>query len=433
MTAEDSPASGSLWRDRRFRTFWIGETLSQFGDRISELALPLIAVVLLDASAGEVGLLTAAVWGPNVVSLFVGSWVDQRRRKRLLLIVADLARALVLLTVPLAYLLDALTLEHLYLVALLTGFGQVLFSTAYPPVFVGLVRRDQFLEANSKLSASRSASFVAGPAVGGGLVQLVTAPGAIVVDAATFVVSAVQIARVRIDEQPVANAEGHSLVRRAREGLSLVLRHPILGPCLGGSTTINFFTLMASALLVLYASRELGLSAGIIGLALGIGAVGGLVGAVLAPRLAALVGVGPAILIGAVLFPAPIGLLALAGGPTWVSAAVLGLVEFVSALGVMLYDVNQNALQATVTPDAVRSRVAGAYSTINYGIRPLGALAGGLLGETLGLRPTLMLAAAGGVLSVLWLLPSPVPRVRSLEELDVPEASRAAVDTLTVS
>ena len=295
------------------------------------------------------------------------------------------------------------------------------------------MRRDQFLDANSKLSASRSASFVAGPAVGGGLVQLVTAPGAIVVDAVTFLVSAVQIGRVSIDERPVASTEGHSLLRRAREGLSLVLRHPILGPCLGGSTTINFFTLMANALLVLYASRELGLSAGVIGLALGIGAVGGLVGAILAPRVAALVGVGPAILVGAVLFPAPIGLLALAGGPPWVCGCrPRGSVEFVSALGVMLYDVNQNALQTTVTPDAVRSRVAGAYSTINYGIRPLGALVGGLLGETFGLRPTLVLAAVGGVLSVLWLLPSPIPRIRSLADLDTPEAPPTAVDTLTV-
>lgn len=412
----------SLWHDERFRRFWLGQTLSQFGDRISELALPLIAVLLLDASAGEVGLLTAAVWGPNVVSLFVGSWVDQRRRKRLLLIVADLARAVVLLSVPLAYLLDALTLEQLYAVALLTGVGQVLFSTSYPPFFVALVRRDQFLEANAKLSVSRSASFVAGPAVGGGLVQLVTAPGALVVDAATFVVSAVQIGRVGIDERPVEDAEGQSLVRRARDGLALVLRHPILSACLGCSTTINFFTLMANALLVLYASRELGLSAGVIGLALGVGAVGGLVGAALAPRVAGRLGVGPTILAGAVLFPAPIGLLAVAGGPTWVAASVLGLVEFVSALGVMLYDVNQNALQASVTPDAVRSRVAGAYSTINYGIRPLGALAGGFLGETIGLRATFVVAAVGGVLSVVWHLPSPVPRVRSLSDLEAPDS-----------
>jgi len=160
----------------------------------------------------------------------------------------------------------------------------------------------------------------------------------------------------------------------------------------------------------------------VIGLALGIGAVGGLAGAGLAPRIAGRLGVGPTILVGAVLFPAPIGLLALASGPTWAAAAVLGAVEFVSALGVMLYDVNQNALQTTVTPDAVRSRVAGAYSTINYGIRPLGALVGGLLGELLGLRPTMAIAGVGGVLSVLWLLPSPVTRVRSLADLETPDS-----------
>jgi MFS family permease len=433
-TTTAATPSRSLWHDRRFRTFWIGETLSQFGDRISELALPLIAVVLLDASPTQVGLLTAAVWGPNLVSLFVGSWVDQQPRKRVLLVVADLSRAAVLATVPLAYALDALTLVHLYVVALLAGLGQVLFSTAYPPFFVALVPRDRFLDANSKLSASRSASFIAGPAVGGALVQALTAPVAILVDALTFVASAFQIGRVRVEEAPVENPHGHSLLRRAREGLVYVLRHPFLRYSLGCATTINFFTLMASALLVLYASRTLGLSAGLIGLALGIGALGGLVGAVSAPVLAARFGVGPVIVAGAILFPAPLALLALAGGPEWSAALVLGAVEFVSALGVMLFDVNLNALQASVTPDAVRSRVSGAFSTINYGIRPLGAVVGGVLGTQIGLRPTLVVAALGGTLSALWLLPSPIPRVHSLDGLEPPQdagrfASPAA-DTL---
>ena len=238
VTTTTAPTpSRSLWRDRRFRTFWIGETLSQFGDRISELALPLIAVVLLDASPTQVGLLTAAVWGPNLVSLFVGSWVDQQPRKRVLLVVADLARAAVLATIPLAYAVDALTLVHLYVVALLAGLGQVLFSTAYPPFFVALVPRDRFLDANSKLSASRSASFIAGPAVGGALVQALTAPVAILVDALTFVASAFQIGRVRVEEAPVENPHGHSLLRRAREGLVYVLRHPFLRYSLGCATT----------------------------------------------------------------------------------------------------------------------------------------------------------------------------------------------------
>ena len=199
------------------------------------------------------------------------------------------------------------------------------------------------------------------------------------------------------------------------------MRHPYLRAGLGCATTINFFTFMAQALLVLFASRDLGLSAGVIGLALGVGAVGGLVGAVAAPRLAERYGLGLMVAVGAILFPAPLALLALAGGPTWTAAAVLGVVEFLSGFGVMLFDVNLNALQATVTPDAVRSRVSGAFSTINYGIRPLGALLGGALGAWLGLRPTLVVAAVGGVLSVLWLLPSPIPAVRSLADLEPPD------------
>ena len=420
MTSQAVPTpERSLWHDGRFRTFWIGETLSQFGDRISELALPLIAVVLLEASAAEVGLLTAAVWAPNLLSLLVGSWVDQRPKKRPLLIGADLARALVLASVPVAYSLDALTLSHLFVVALLAGVGQVLFSTSYQPFFVSLVDRSRYLEANSKLSASRSASFIAGPAVGGGLVQLLTAPVAVLVDALTFVASAVQIARVRVEERPV-EVTSESLLQRARDGLRIVVRHPYLRASLGCATTLNFFTFIAQALLVLFASRTLGLSAGVIGLAFGVGAVGGLLGAVIAPRLAARFGVGPIIVAGAILFPAPLALLALAGGPDWSAALVLAAVEFVSALGVMLFDVNLNSLQTTVTPDAVRARVSGAFTTINYGIRPLGAVVGGTLGTQVGIRETMVIAAIGGVLSCLWLLPSPIPRVRELDGLEPP-------------
>ena len=353
------------------------------------------------------------------MSLFVGSWVDQRERKRSLLIGADLGRAIVLASVPVAYAVDALTLAHLFVVALLAGIGQVFFSTSYQPFFVSLVDRSRYLEANSKLSASRSVSFVAGPAVGGALVQVLTAPVAVLVDASTFVASAVQIARVRVEERPVESS-ADPLLRRALDGLRIVLRHPYLRASLGCATTLNFFTFIAQALLVLFASRTLGLSAGVIGLAFGIGALGGLLGAVVAPRLAHRFGVGPIIVVGAILFPAPIAFLAFAGGPDWVAALVLGAVEFVSALGVMLFDVNLNALQTTVTPDAVRARVSGAFTTINYGIRPLGAIVGGALGTHLGIRETMVIAAVGGVLAALWLLPSPIPRVQRLDGLEPP-------------
>ncbi|MFC5031571.1 MULTISPECIES: MFS transporter [Streptomyces] len=300
--------------------------------------------------------------------------------------------------------------------ALLTGAAGVLFNTAYPPFFAHLVPRSSYLDANSKLSASRSASYVAGPAIGGALVQALTAPVAVVVDALTFLASAILVGRGSTDEPAAApDRATPPLLRRAREGLVFVVRHPVLRASLGCAATVNFFTFVAgSGLIVLFANRNLGLTAGVIGMAFGIGATGSLLGAVIAPKVARRLGVGRSIVVGAVLFPAPIAIAAAAGGPLWSRAGALALTEFLSGVGVMLFDVNLNSLQATVIPDGMRSRVAGAYSTINYGLRPVGAVLGGLLATLIGLRATLLIGAVGGALSLLWLLPSPIPRIRSL-------------------
>jgi Na+/melibiose symporter-like transporter len=410
----------SLWRDRDFRVFWSAQGVSEFGDRITELALPLIAVTLLNASAGQVGLLTAAVWLPNLASLLIGTWVDQRRDKRPLMIAADLSRLVVLLSLPAAYWVHRLTLGQLYAIAILAGTAHVLFNTAYASFFLRLVSREQFLQANSKLSATRSISFMAGPAAGGLLIQWLTAPVAVLVDAASFLFSAVQVSRLKT---PVLEPEPttESLLVRARGGMGYLLRHPYLRASLGCATTVNFFNLMGSALLILFASRNLGLSAGIIGVAFGIGASGGLLGALAAAPLTRWIGAGRLIAIGAVVFPAAIAIAALASGPVWARATALGVAEFIGAFAVMCFDVPGNAVQAAVTAERMRSRVSGAFSSINYGVRPLGALVGGLLGTWLGVRETLLISSAGGLLAVLWLIGSPVIRVRGLEDLKPPD------------
>ncbi|GIE77212.1 MFS transporter [Actinoplanes philippinensis] len=407
--------SSPLWRDRRFTAFWAGQTVSQFGDRISELALPLIAATMLAATPAEVGLLTAAVWAPNLLSALVGAWVDGQAHRRRLLVAADLLRAAALLSLPVAYWCGALGLPQLFAVALLTGVGQVLFSCAYSSFFVTLVDRDRYVDANSKLSTSRSASFVAGPAVGGFLIQALTAPVAIVVDAVSFLVSALFLGRITAAPAPVGPRS--SLAADLGAGLRYVRDHPYLRAALACVTTVNFFGFIAQALVVLYVSRELGLPAGLIGLAFGIGAVGAVVGAVVAPRLSARFGVGRMVVAGAILFPAPTAAIALAGGPDWMIATVIALAEAVSGVAVMVFDINLNSVQTAVIADDLRSRVAGVFGTVNYGARPLGALAGGLLGSTLGLRPTLLIAAVGGMLSCLWLLRSPIPGLRGLSAL----------------
>jgi hypothetical protein len=231
--------------NRRFASFWAGETVSHFGDRISELALPLIAVVTLAATPTQVGLLTAAVWTPNLLSLLVGSWVDRQTHRKRLLVAADLMRAAVLLSLPIAHWLGVVTLGQLFAVALLAGSGQVLFMSAYQSFFVSLVDRDRYVDANSKLTISRSASFVAGPAIGGYLIQLLTAPVAVLIDALSFLGSAFLIGRIKADPSPVSAPS--SLLDDARAGLRYVLSHRYLRSALGCVTTVNFFTFVAQA------------------------------------------------------------------------------------------------------------------------------------------------------------------------------------------
>lgn len=410
------PGSRNSW----FDLFWLGSTVSQFGDRISELALPLIAVVALHADATQTAALVATIWLPSVVSPVVGVWVDAHLGKRRLLITADLLRAGALLSLPAAYFLATVTLWHLFVVAVVTGVGQMMFNVSYPAFFVVLVPRADYVMANSKLSTSRSASFVLGPAVGGALIQMVTAPVAVLVDAVTFLFSSITLGRIKVAETGPAADGRSSLRQRLWAGLRYIAGQPIVRACLACSTTMNFFMFAGQALVILFASRELRLSAGVIGMALGIGAVGGVLGALVAKRVVARIGLGRTIMLGALLYPAPIVLLAVADGPPWFSATVLGATEWLSGMGVMLYDIANNSLKTAVIPDGMRSRTAGAYNAVNHGSRPLGALFGGWLGTVVGLRPTLVTAAVGGALGCLWLLVSPIPRIATIPEFGDP-------------
>jgi len=396
--------NASLRTDARFRSYWASQAISQFGDRITELALPLLAITVLHASTSQVGFLTAAVWAPYICALFVGAWVDRQRRKRRVQVYAAW--------------LQFLTLAQLFVVAALAGLGEVFFNTAQPNIFVNLVARDAYVQANSKISTVRSVSFLAGPAVGGFLIQALTAPLAILVDAASFLASAFLIGHIDLTEPPPQSAHGESLLAGATQGLTFVRRHQFLRASLGCAATLNFFSFIGAALLILFASRELGLSATLIGLALGAGASGGLAAALLAPRIGKRLGVGVTIILGAIIAAAGLAIVPLASGSTLTKAIVFGAAEFVSGIGIMLFDVNLNAVQTSVTPDEMRSRASGAFSTINYGVRPLGAIVGGLLGTTLGVRQTLFIAALGMATACIWLLTSPIRTTRDMRQLD---------------
>ncbi len=380
-------------------------------------------MTILDESASRVALLTAVVWLPNLLALLVGTGVDRRPRPRRLLVVADLARALVVLTVPLAAVLGALTFAHLLAVALLLGAWSTLFRSAWQPFYVALVPRERYVEANSLFSATRSGSFIAGPALGGGLVQLLTAPYALLVDGLSFLASATLLGAADVPDRTPAPDDGSSLRRRLADGMRHVWRDPFLAPMLRCVSWINLFTFVVQALLVVFASRDLGLSAGTIGLALGIGATGGLLGAVVAGRVARRIGIGRTAVVGALLFTLPTATLPLAHGSDLAKAAVLTAVEAVTGFGVMLFDVNVNAVMVAVIPDGVRARVQGAFTTVNYGVRPLGAALGGVLAGLVGTGPAIAVGSLVAALSVLWLLRSPLLAVRSLDDVPDPGGS----------
>jgi MFS family permease len=358
------------------------------------------------------GYLTAVGLAPYLLfALHAGAWVDRRGRRRQLMIVADVGRAIALATVPLAFVLDALSLEQLYVVAFAAGILSVVFGVADSSLFQTIVPREQLVEASSLVHGSRAFSFVAGPSVAGILVQLFTAPGALLLDALSFLGSGGLLKTIRPAEPPPDRSESGVMT-----GLRWIAGSPVVRASLLATATINFFNFVFFALFLLYATRALDISPATLGLVLGAGAVGGLVGSAIATPVARRIGVGPTFVLGCVVFPAPILLVPLAGGPEWAILACLFVAEFGSGLGVMLLDISAGAIFAAVIPPRLRSRVSGAYTFVNYGIRVLGSLTGGLLGSWLGLRPALWIGAAGALLGVLFLLPSPVPRLRELPE-----------------
>ncbi|HEX4731488.1 MAG TPA: MFS transporter [Solirubrobacterales bacterium] len=409
--------------NRPFRDYWTGQTISLFGDQIALLAVPLLAVLTLHADAQQMGFLAAVELAPSLFfAVHLGVWADRRRSRRALLVFADLGRAALLLGVPIAALFGVLSMPILYVVAFLTGTLGVLFMVAEQTVFTSLVRPGDYVEANSLLIGSRSVAVVGGKTLGGLLVAVLTAPVAIAVDGLSFIASALFVRRVEVPEPPAATGDSGGLAA----GIRFVHRTPLLQASLLGTATFNIFNTAFWALLVLFATRELGLGSGAIGIALGVGALGSVLGSAVAQRVNTRIGLGNALIWSFILAPLPLFLVPLASGPPVLSMALLTAAEFFSGVGVMVLDVGLGSMQAAVIPDQLRSRVWGAILFVNWGVRPLGALGGGLLAGSIGLRPTMWIAAIGGMAGVLWLIPSRMSDVEDVSEEGLALSSSAA-------
>jgi MFS family permease len=396
-----------------FRRFWLGQTISLFGDQITMIAVPLTAVLVLHANAAQMGYLIAAELAPNLFfALHAGAWVDRRGGRRRTMIATDLIRGALIATIPLAYAFDALRIQQLYVVAFLVGTMTVFFHVSYSSLFVSIVPRESYVEANSFLAGSRAFSFVAGPSVGGILVQALKAPFALLVDAVSYLVSAWYLGSISPEEPPTEEAESGHVVA----GVRFLWRNSSMRASLLATATINLFNFIFWALFILYVVRSLHVQPGTLGLVLGAGAVGGVIGSLVTTRLGRRIGIGPTYLLGCILFPVPLVLVPLADGPKPLVLAMLFLAEFGSGLGVMILDISAGSIFAALVPHRLRSRVSGAYMVVNNGVRPVGSLIGGFLGTTIGLRPTLWIAVIGAIAGFLWLLPSPIPKMRELPE-----------------
>jgi MFS family permease len=404
-----------LWRDRDFLRYWAASAISDVGSQVTALALPLIGAITLGASAWEMGVLTAAGTAPIlVVGLFAGVLVD-RLRRRPVLIAADVARAALLLTIPLASLAGVLRIELLFLVAFLAGTLSLMFDIAHLAFLPSLVRRENLVEGNSKLEVTAAVAQVVGPGVGGGLIGAIGAPFAIAIDAVSYLLSGWLITRTRAREasRPPA-AERPGVWREIHEGLRAVFAEPVLRAIMACSATINLFGRMFLAIYVLYMTRDLGLGPVGVGLVLATGGLGSLAGALVGGPATRRFGFGP-VLIGAALAFGLTGLLVPLAVlfPRAALVMVVGA-EFGQWMSILVYYVGAISVRQLITPDRLHGRVNATIRFVAGGVMPIGALAGGALGGAVGLPLTLVIAELGTLLGVVWLVLSPVRRLRAL-------------------
>lgn len=397
-------------------SLWGAETISQFGTQVTLLALPLVAILTLEASASRVALLTTAEFLPFLLFTLPAGVLVDRLPRRPILIVANLARAAALISVPVAYWLDALSIWQLYAVGFTVGIGTVFFDLAYQSYLPRLVERADLVEGNSKLEVSRSAAQMAGPGLGGLLVSVLTAPVAIAVDAASYLASVALMGRIRTVEPAAAREERRSLLAELREGLGYVMRHRYQRAIVATTAISNFFGQLVFAVLLVYAVRELGLTAAAIGLIISLGSVGTLVAAVTARRVGDKLGVGRTVLVSTFIF-GPASLL-IAFAPADRAAELIVVSIALLGYGGTLYNVTMISLIQAITPDRILGRANASRRFVVWGVIPLGGIVAAVLAEAIGVRETIVVGAVGGLLAVVPILLSPIRSLGRMSELE---------------
>ncbi len=405
----------TLWRHRDFMLLWVGQSVSRLGDQFTALALPYVAVIALRADAGQMGLLGALGTLPFLLfGLLVGVWVD-RHPRRPVLILGDLGRGVIVGSIAILAFAGLLRMDILYVLAFLTGTLTVFFDVAYQAYLPALVTRAQLVEGNSKLETTNTGAQFVGPSLAGVIIQLLSAAWAMVFDGVTFVYSAVMMSFIRTQETPPDPSARTTALSEAREGVAVVFGDRRLWSIAGCTGTSNFFGNIWFALLVLYALETLRLDAVSLGLAFGLGSLGGVLGAVSGGRLAERLGVGHAIVAGDLVGSLG-GIALLLATPAVAFVAVVATIAL-GSYGSVVYNINQVSLRQALVPVRLQGRLNATMRFLVWGTIPLGSLAGGILGTALGLYPAILVGVLGGLFTFLWVFLSPV---RSMERIPEP-------------
>jgi len=412
--------SRSLVRHADFLKLWTAETISQFGTQVSLLAIPLVAVTILQATPFEVAMLGTIEFLPFILfSLPAGAWVD-RLRRRPILIIGDIGRAVLLASIPVAYALDVLTIWQLYAVGFLAGTLTVFFDVSYQSYLPSLVDRDQLIEGNSKLEVTRTIAQTAGPALSGGLIGILTAPIAILIDSISYGFSAFFVFLIRRHEPtPDRHVDEHG---RAREGLRkevaaglhYVLGNRYLRGIAAATGTSNLFNNIAFGTYIVYAVRVLGLTPAEIGIIFGIGNLGALLGAVTGNRWSARFGLGRTIIVSMFLSAPSILLVAMA--PKSSPVPFLIAAGLLAGFSGVVYNINQVSFRQAITPPTMQGRMNATMRFIVWGTIPIGSILGGIIATTVSLSAALWVGAIGSFLAVIPLLITPVRTLATMPE-----------------
>ncbi|TMB61500.1 MAG: MFS transporter [Chloroflexi bacterium] len=415
----------SLWQHADFLKLWVGQTVSRLGSVVTRTALPLVALLVLGAGPFELAFLVIAQsLSVLLVGLVAGAWVD-RLRRRPILIASDVARAALLFTVPLAQALGALRMEQLYAVAFLAGCLDVVFSAAYPAYVPSLIGVDRVVEGNSKLATSSAIAEVGGPGLAGALVQIISAPFAILVDALSYLVSALSVALIRTPEPARPAREASSrVIGEIAEGLRVVRGHKVVFPLAARSIIAHVSGAFYGVLYSLYLLNELHLDPFLLGIVISAGGVGSLVGSVFASRVVRAIGIGPAIVWMAAGASA-IGILTpLAQGPVALATIMVFLPQLIGDGLQTIGGVAEISLVQGLVPDRILGRTNATLEVISHGVGfPIGALIAAFIAEQIGVRGAIAVGWAGMAASLLFLVFSPVPRVRTAAEYVATEAA----------